>query len=155
MEIRQAELDDIEGCVAALALLPEFFTPSTHDEVRTSMIIDRAVVAVDGATVLGFVLNQERHPRSAEIIYAAVHPGSDAKGLGRWSCVAYSPIWAPPASREWKLRRSMSQRDTNHFVATRRFWESHGFIQVDCIDPLPGWEPGNPAAIYVKALTDT
>jgi hypothetical protein len=27
-----------------------------------------------------------------------------------------------------------------------------GFIQIDCIDPLPGWRPGNPSAIYVLKL---
>jgi hypothetical protein len=30
-----------------------------------------------------------------------------------------------------------------------------GFVQVDTIDPLPGWNPGNPAAIYVAALEPT
>ena len=39
------------------------------------------------------------------------------------------------------------------YVATRAFWERRGFIQIDCIDPLPGWEPGNPSAIYAKSLT--
>ena len=39
------------------------------------------------------------------------------------------------------------------YVATRAFWEARGFVQVDCIDPLPDWQPGNPAAIYVAALT--
>jgi len=38
------------------------------------------------------------------------------------------------------------------YEATRAFWERNGFIHVDTIDPLPGWEPGNPAAIYVAAL---
>jgi hypothetical protein len=28
-------------------------------------------------------------------------------------------------------------------------------IQVDTIDPLPGWPPGNPAAIYVAAVRPT
>ena len=41
------------------------------------------------------------------------------------------------------------------YVATRAFWERHGFVQVDAIDPLPGWPPGNPAAIYVCALGPT
>jgi len=26
---------------------------------------------------------------------------------------------------------------------------------MDMIDPLPGWQPGNPAAIYVAAVTPT
>jgi hypothetical protein len=38
------------------------------------------------------------------------------------------------------------------YDATRAFWEARGFVQIDCIDPLPGWDPGNPSAIYVKAL---
>ncbi|HEX3189682.1 MAG TPA: hypothetical protein VHS30_07820, partial [Streptosporangiaceae bacterium] len=33
------------------------------------------------------------------------------------------------------------------YEATRAFWERNGFVHVDTIDPLPGWEPGNPAAI--------
>lgn len=41
------------------------------------------------------------------------------------------------------------------YLATRAFWERHGFVQIDTIDPLPGWQPGNPAAIYVAALTAT
>jgi hypothetical protein len=42
--------------------------------------------------------------------------------------------------------------DRGPYEATRAFWERNGFIHVDTIDPLPGWEPGNPAAIYVAAL---
>ena len=38
------------------------------------------------------------------------------------------------------------------YVSTRAFWERRGFRQIDCIDPLPGWQPGNPSAIYVAAL---
>jgi GNAT superfamily N-acetyltransferase len=41
------------------------------------------------------------------------------------------------------------------YEATRAFWERNGFVHVDTIDPLPDWEPGNPAAIYVAALRAT
>jgi hypothetical protein len=41
------------------------------------------------------------------------------------------------------------------YEATRAFWERNGFVQVDTIDPLPGWQPGNPAAIYVAAIRQT
>lgn len=41
------------------------------------------------------------------------------------------------------------------YVATRAFWERRGFVQIDTIDPLPGWRPGNPAALYVAALGST
>ena len=45
--------------------------------------------------------------------------------------------------------------DRGPYEATRAFWERNGFVHVDTIDPLPGWEPGNPAAIYVAALRPT
>jgi GNAT superfamily N-acetyltransferase len=41
------------------------------------------------------------------------------------------------------------------YEATRVFWERNGFVQVDTIDPLPGWQPGNPAAIYIAAIHPT
>jgi GNAT superfamily N-acetyltransferase len=41
------------------------------------------------------------------------------------------------------------------YEGTRAFWERNGFVQVDAIDPLPGWQAGNPAAIYVAAIRAT
>jgi hypothetical protein len=41
------------------------------------------------------------------------------------------------------------------YDATRAFWEHRGFVQIDTIDPLPGWRSGNPAAVYVAALRPT
>lgn len=41
------------------------------------------------------------------------------------------------------------------YESTHAFWRKHGFVQIDTIDPLPGWRPGNPAAIYVAALSAT
>ena len=38
------------------------------------------------------------------------------------------------------------------YERTRRFWEHRGFVQVRTIDPMPGWRPGNPAAVYVATL---
>jgi GNAT superfamily N-acetyltransferase len=38
------------------------------------------------------------------------------------------------------------------YEATRAFRERNGFIKIDTIDQLPGWQPGSPAAIYVAAI---
>ena len=43
--------------------------------------------------------------------------------------------------------------DATNYDGTRRFYERHGFVLLEEIDPFPGWEPGNPCAIYVKAVT--
>jgi hypothetical protein len=59
-------------------------------------------------------------------------------------------LWRLPANNS---HGSFPDRDP--YGATRAFWERNDFIHVDTIDPLPGWEPGNPAAIYVAALRPT
>ena len=69
------------------------------------------------------------------------------------SCSATSwTTWQLTGSEAKTLDRSSGYRP---YEATRAFWERNGFVHVDTIDPLPGWEPGNPAAIYVAALCPT
>lgn len=41
------------------------------------------------------------------------------------------------------------------YESTRAFWERRGYVQVDRIDPMPGWQQGNPCARYVAALGTT
>jgi hypothetical protein len=43
--------------------------------------------------------------------------------------------------------------DDQPYEATRAFWERRGFVQVATIDPLPGWQPGNPAASSARTGT--
>ena len=71
-------------------------------------------------------------------------------------CSATSWItWAPTESAWWRPRPWTRSSGYRPYEATRAFWERNGFVHVDTIDPLPGWEPGNPAAIYVAALRPT
>ena len=64
-------------------------------------------------------------------------------------CLASSGISVVEAKT---LDRSSGYRP---YEATRAFWEHNGFVHIDTIDPLPGWQPGNPAAIYVAAMRVT
>jgi hypothetical protein len=41
------------------------------------------------------------------------------------------------------------------YEATRAFWERNAASHIDTIDPLPGWQAGNPAGIYVAAIRPT
>lgn len=41
------------------------------------------------------------------------------------------------------------------YESTRAFWERRGFVQIDRIDPMPGWQSGSPCALYVAALGPT
>lgn len=154
--MRQATDGDVEGCVRVLAQLPEYFTADTHDEVRTSMPVHRAWVAPDDAesdAIVGFVLAERRYPRAAEITFAAVLPDRRHVGIGTALVLRALEELARDGVEVVEVKTLDASAGYEPYLATRSFWEARGFVQIDCIDPLPGWQPGNPAAIYVTTVS--
>jgi ribosomal protein S18 acetylase RimI-like enzyme len=155
--VRRATAADLEACVAVLASLPDYFTPDTHDDVRSSWTAGSAWVAVDGEpdSVVGFALVQRSYERSAEITYAAVLPDRRRFGIGSELVAALVDDLRIDTVFLIEVKTLDAAAGYEPYVATRAFWEPNGFVQIDCIDPLPGWQPGNPSAIYVRALDAT
>ena len=133
-----------------LAALPTHFTPDTHDDLRERFDQCEVWVATDAADIIGCVMLQPRDPQSGEIYYAGVVPDRQRNGIGR-KLVTELLDHTNHSVVEVKTLDASSGYEP--YVTTRAFWEAMGFIQIDCIDPLPGWQPGNPAAIYVRPLT--
>ena len=149
--VRIAGPADIDSCVRVLESLPEYFTPDTHDDLRARFDECMVFVAVDAGEVIGVAMLQPQYS-SGEIYYAGVVPSRQREGIGRQVITALLDA-ADVAVVEVKTLDASS--DYAPYVGTRSFWEAMGFVQIDCIDPLPGWQPGNPSAIYVCALRPT
>ena len=43
--------------------------------------------------------------------------------------------------------------DYEPYIATRAFWERHGFVHIDTIDPLPGWGARKPRS-HLRVRSD-
>jgi ribosomal protein S18 acetylase RimI-like enzyme len=153
--VRSALSGDAEACVEILRRLPGYFTPDTHADARAAVGRDRAWVASEFDNVVGFVAVEQRSPRSAEITFAAVTPERRAQGIGSAMIVRALSELADEGVAIVEVKTLDSSSGDAPYVATRAFWERRGFVQIDCIDPLPGWQPGNPSAIYVAALAIT
>lgn len=152
MEIRAADASDVDACVAVVASLPDYFTPSTHDEIRRDLPTGPAWVAEDAGAVIGFVLAPRRFEAAAEITFAAVVPARRDQGVGTALVEHALAAMASDGVVVVEVKTLDASADYEPYVATRAFWARRGFVQIDCIDPLPGWEPGNPCAIYAQAL---
>lgn len=110
---------------------PTTFTPATHDQVRASFDASHMVVMDDDGAVVGFAMAERRYPGAAEIAYAAVHPTRHREGI----CSAIvRQVLTDLAARDVALvevKTLDASAGYEPYVATRLFWEHHGFIQVD------------------------
>jgi GNAT superfamily N-acetyltransferase len=135
--------------------LPEYFTADTHAQMRAAVSEHPVWVAVDGDCLEGVVSVERRYLISAEIVIAAVLPERQRAGIGTQLVDHALDFLGAEGVMLVEAKTLDASAGYEPYVATRSFWERRGFVQVDCIDPLPGWEPGNPAALYVAALSAT
>jgi ribosomal protein S18 acetylase RimI-like enzyme len=152
VQVRGGRADDANACVAIVQALPDYFTPSTHDEVRRDVPRHPSWVAVEDAEIVGFALAPLRFRAAAEITFAAVIPPYRDKGIGTALVERCLADLAAEGVSMVEVKTLDARSGYEPYVATRAFWERRGFVQIDCIDPLPGWDPGNPSAIYARSL---
>jgi GNAT superfamily N-acetyltransferase len=153
--VRRFQAEDGPAAAAIIRGLPDYFTADVPAKVERDAARHEAWVSTDSGTVTGFAVAARKAPGGAEILWIAVDAARRGQGHGTTllSHVLDHLADAGISVVEAKtLDRSSGYRP---YEATRAFWERNGFIHIDTIDPLPGWPPGNPAAIYVAALRPT
>src|ERR1700748_216392 len=150
--VRSFQAGDVPAATAIVRGLSDYFTEDVPDQVEHDAARHQAWVIPDSGTVAGFAAAARKSPAGAEILWIAVDAARRGRGHGtRLLGRGLDHLGADGISGvgATTLDRSSAYRP---YEATRAFWERTGFVQVDTIDPLPGWEPGNPAAIYGAAL---
>jgi GNAT superfamily N-acetyltransferase len=150
--VRPAEAADAAACMSILAGSPDHFAPSTHTEVADGLARNGWVATDGSGTVLGFLLLARRFPYAAEILHAAVAADRRSTGVGSRLLTEVLDALRADGVRMVLVKTLDESTGYAPFVRTRAFWTRHDFIQVDMIDPLPGWQPGNPAALLIRTL---
>jgi ribosomal protein S18 acetylase RimI-like enzyme len=153
--VRAASAQDAAACVAIVAGLPDFFTDDVPDKVRSDLRDHGGWVFDDAGGVAGFVVVQRRGERAAEILWAAVAADRRGAGLGTRLVDHVLDELSADGVQIVEVKTLDPSADYAPYDATRAFWLARGFVQLDTIDPLPGWQPGNPAAILALALAPT
>lgn len=154
-EIRRTKPVDVDACVRICVASPEYFSADVPEKVRADLEQHDCWALIEGDTVAGFVVVDRRSDRAVELLWAAVAPDRRGTGLGSALLSAVLDELTRAGVALVEVKTLDSSADYPPYEATRAFWERHGFVQLDTIDPLPGWSLGNPAAIYVAGLTAT
>ncbi len=154
-EIRRTNEEDGEACAEIVRRLPEYFT----EDVPTTVIEDLAEhggwVSVNSGQLVAFVVVKRRSKRVAEILWMAVRAADRGSGIGTALLERVIALLAADGLALLEVKTLDRSAGYEPYEATAAFYERRGFVQIDMIDPLPGWPPGNPAAIYVAALAPT
>lgn len=154
-QVRAARFDDLEACLVIVRALPDFFTEDVPSRVRGDLERHDGWVVVDAGEVIGFVIVDRRSSQAAEILWIAVEPARRDGGYGTRLLDHALGVLRDQGIALVEVKTLDRSADYPPYEATRAFWERSGFVQIDCIDEFPEWEPGNPAAIYVAALETT
>jgi ribosomal protein S18 acetylase RimI-like enzyme len=153
--VRRFAAGDVPAATAIIRGLPDYFTDDVPAQAERDAVQHEAWAITDSGAVAGFAIAARKSPGGAEILWIAVDATQRGRGHGtRLLSHVLDQLAATGVSvvAAKTLDRSSGYRP---YEATWAFWERNGFVQVDTIDPLPGWQPGNPAAIYVAAVRAT
>ena len=153
--VRAATAQDAATCAAIVAGLPDFFTDDVPEKVRGDLRDHGGWVIDDAGVVVGFVIVQRRGTHAAEILWAAVAGDRRGAGFGTRLVDHVLDELSADGVQIVEVKTLDASEDYAPYDATRAFWLARGFIQLDTIDPLPDWPPGNPAAILAVALATT
>lgn len=155
MAVRRLAAGDLPALAAIVRSLPDYFTEDVAGQVERDCAVHPGWVLAGAAGITGFAVAARKSPVAAEILWIAVGPAWRGRGTGTMLLDHVLGDLAAEGVSVVEAKTLDCSADYPPYEATRAFWEHRGFVQVDTIDPLPGWEPGNPAAIYVAALRPT
>ena len=105
-EVRVGGISDSGSCLRILHALPDYFTEQACEDFADAVLMHPFWVAISNEAVVGFVLAERRHPRAAEITFAAVEPPQRGQGAGKQLVAAVFAAVMP--TRPWVLRGESS-----------------------------------------------
>lgn len=153
--VRRLAAEDIPAAVGIVRGLPDYFTDDVPGHVEREAVEHDAWVVGEADDVVGFAIVAMKSASAAEILWIAIDAADRGRGHGTLLLGHVLDVLATSGISVVEAKTLDASADYQPYEGTRAFWERNGFVQIDTIDPLPGWQPGNPAAIYVAAISAT
>jgi len=142
-----------EACMDIAGRLRTHFDDNAMEQMpRDLRQHDLYVAEDDDGTIVGFLTLLRRSPDVGDISWMGVMPDKQRHGVGT-ALVDRAAIDLAAKSTTFLMVHTLADTvDYEPYEATRAFYRASGFKHLETIDPYPGVAPGNPIAIYVRAL---
>jgi GNAT superfamily N-acetyltransferase len=142
-------------CRAIAAGLPEYFIADDLDEIERAAETGNCWIADLQERPTAFTIVDRRAVTVAEVAWMATDEKFRGQGIGTALLAHVLAELSGTGVQLLEVKTLDASAGYEPYESTHAFWRRHGFVQIDTIDPLPGWRPGNPAAIYIAALAPT
>ncbi len=143
---------NIDTCLAIVRELQGYFTEQGIATMSRDLRAHLLYVAKASNQVVGFVTMQHKNNHVAEISWMAVKLDYQHRGIGSVLVDRVAGDLKSQGFRVLEVKTLAADVEYFPYEKTRRFYEKVGFVHLETIDPYPGWDEGNPCAIYVKVL---
>jgi GNAT superfamily N-acetyltransferase len=153
--IRRLQAGDLPALLDIVRRLSDYFTDDVPGKVTADVQKHGGWVIVDDGRPLGFSVVERRSSLVTEILWMAVDPVCRDTGVGTELLDHIVDDLVTDGVRLVEVKTLDGSAGYPPYEGTRAFWGGRGFVHLDTIDPLPGWQPGNPCALYVRALHPT
>jgi ribosomal protein S18 acetylase RimI-like enzyme len=152
MEIVKGNANHHESCLSIAKELTQYFYEKAVSDMNRDFRNHDLYVAIEKEEILGFVTIHRLNENVIEMSWIAVRKDRQGRGIGTDLIKYISDDLKAKGASLLKVKTLSEDVDNKPYELTRKFYEKMGFVHMETIDPYPGWEPGNPCAIYVKIL---
>ncbi len=152
MEMLQGNKKHIEACLSIAKSLTQYFTDDAITRMAENLPEQLLYIAIDSDQLQAFAAIQSKTDQVAEISWIAVKPERQHQGIGSALINHIVHDLRSQAIKLLEVKTLSASANYPPYEIIRQFYEKMGFLHLETIDPYPGWEPGNPCAIYVKII---
>ncbi len=152
MEIVKGSKKHCESCLSIAKELNQYFSEKAISAMSRDLRNHNLYIAMEKEELVGFATIDRLNENVAEISWIAVRKERQDQGIGTDLIKYISDDLRAEGVSLLKVKTLSEDVDNKPYELTRKFYEKLGFFHIETIDPYPGWEPGNPCAIYIKIL---
>jgi ribosomal protein S18 acetylase RimI-like enzyme len=152
LHIIKGQENHIQACLEIVKKLPEYFTDKAVLNMAKDLQHQDFLVATISDKPVGFVSFTQKNPQIAEITWMAVELEHQRHGIGTAMVDFGINQLKTNDIQILEVKTLAPDPEAPQYDKTRKFYQRLGFIHLETIDPYPGWDLGNPCALYVKVL---
>lgn len=152
MELMMGRREHEGACLKLARELPEYFTERALDALEKDLIHNMFYVAEEEGLVMAFCTLNLKGEGLAELTWLAVRRGLHRSGVGSMLFEYVEKQLGEHGVDLLEVKTLSADEPYEPYEAARAFYQRMGFRLLETVENYPGWDDGNPCAIYVKPL---